>query len=95
MGKTTLWIIVLLIIAGLGWWYLSSRTSAPAQPAGSPQTTSQSQNPQGSASGVSASDTSNAALNADMQNIDGQMQSASSAGTSANSFSDTPVQQTE
>jgi len=96
-------IVLIIVLAVGGLWYASQSSSSPgASPvAAAPSTANPSPNPvaapqQPATTGaVNAADTSNASLNAGLQQIDTQMQSANSAGASASSFNDTPVQQTE
>lgn len=84
-----MWAIVIILVVG-GIWYVVSRTSSPAAtpadtvaPAASVQ------------QGNTNSGSSDASLTQDLSAIDAQVQAASSAGVSAQTFSDTQVAQTE
>ena len=95
-------ILILIVLAAGGLWYAmqsASPASAPQTPVASdtgtpaPSTSnvgSAAQQPTAQAGG-----TSNAALSADLNAVDTSIQDANSAGASAGSFNDTPVQQTE
>ena len=76
--KVVIWIVVIVAII-LGGFFYFSQSNQSAVPAGSASQTSpsdQSQTPAYGANGgtgVSATDTSDAALDSDMSNVDGQM----------------------
>lgn len=94
---TTKWLVSILVmfaIAAGGWWYFMSGSSAPSMQDTNATMTNTGQQSDATQS-VGASGTSNADLQADLNTIDTQVQAAGDANTSASSFTDTPVQQTE
>ena len=100
MSKTGMWVvIVIIVVLALGaWWYASNTSSAPQTAATTQETTPPPPPPPPPPAppptGISQ-DSSNAGLDADLKTVDGQIDEASQANTSAQSFTDTPVQQTE
>lgn len=99
MSKIFIGIVVAVVILA-GAWYVWSQTQAslgvaPTQSAGAelPQTGQQPSAQEKATSQASVSNTSD--LDAGLSSIDTQLQGASSDTSSAGSFNDTPVQQTE
>lgn len=100
MKKGILWTIAAVVVIGGGiWWWVSSSRPATS-PTAMDQTNNQAQmqtppsQPTSSDNGVSATDSSNAALNTDLSNIDSQMNGFSSDNASVNQgMNDQPVQQ--
>ena len=88
MSKIVTWAVVIIVVVG-GIWYFVARTSPTAAPSDSTSpAASTGQN-------TTNSGTSDADLQQDLVSTDAQIQAASSAGASAQSFSDTQVTQTE
>ncbi len=97
-AKTILWIIIAIVVIGAVWWWWSMGQTATAPTTGQAnQPTSTSTLSNGvSGSGVSATDSSNAALQTDLSNIDGQMNGFSSDNASITQGSnDQEVQQSQ
>lgn len=94
MSKTGMWAtIVLIILLALGaWWYVSS--SPQAAPVSAPAAENTLPPPPADTAGIS-SDSSDAGLDADLTTINTHVDAAASAGADANTFTDTPIQQTE
>ena len=86
----TLALIVLLAVGA--WWYVSN-TSVPAQEAPMVAETPEP-TPEPDKAGIS-SDTSDAGLDQDMKTVDAHIDAAAEAGASANTFTDTPIEQSE
>jgi len=101
--KIAVWVVAAIVVVGGGaWWWMgmgnSGISQVPTNPA--PQTamvggntnTTPSSTPQGN--GISMTDNSNAALQADLSNIDSQMNGFSSDNASVNQgLNDQPVSQ--
>ena len=103
-AKTILWIIVAIVVIGAIWWWVSMSQTATApttgqanQPAANiPTTNINSTASSTTTPGVSATDSSNAALQTDLSNIDTQMNGFSSDNTNVNNgLNDQPVQQSQ
>jgi hypothetical protein len=91
MLKYVTWaIVIIVVIAGLWYFFAGSSNSGSAPATGAPS--GQETGAQGSAS---ANDTSDAQLQQDLNAANGQVDAAGSANASASSFSDSPVPQTE
>ena len=86
-------IVLIVLLAAGAWWYVSNSTPPVQEPVAAAEPTPPAPPPPDTA-GISA-DTSDAALDADLKTIDAHTDAAATAGASANSFTDTPVQQTE
>ena len=99
MGFTTKAILVLVVLGALGLgWYAWRRNAGVQEGAQTSQQVPQpSTNTAGAppGSGISGSGSSDTALDADLNLMDTQLQAASADSASAQSFSDTPVAQTE
>lgn len=94
--KALTWLVILVIVV-FGVWYLWGRgSSRPATvPTTAPQATNTQQAPAPTPpASVLSSGQSDAELNADLSQIDTQLQEANSASAAA-SQTDTPVTQTE
>jgi len=91
--KVIAWAIAVIVVV-LGAWYFLSRPSATSAPSTATSDQAESQE-QASGTQATSTDTSDAALDQDAASIDTQLQAASTDSSSASSFSDTPVQQTE
>jgi len=100
MGFIVKLVLVLAVVAGGVWAWMTFHQSAPAQqpvtqvtePTTPPPTTP----PPAPTDAVSASGSSNADLQSDLNTLDTQVQSAQDDSASVdNSFNDKPVQQTE
>jgi len=86
-------IVLIVLLAAGAWWYVSNSSAPAPEPvpvAAEPTPPA----PVPDTAGVSG-DASDAGLNGDLQTIDSHVDAAATAGASANSFTDTPVQQTE
>ena len=85
-----MWVAIVAIVAAGGWYFWKqSQMSVATTPVA--QTTSETtQKPQNTASASSDSN-----LSADLNSIDTQLQAASAESSSAGSFSDKPVAQTQ
>lgn len=88
MGKVISGILVVLVVIGGAWYFLTS-SPAPAPAQVPTQADTAAQNP------APVIDTSDAALDSDMTQIDAQAKDAGDASAAANTFNDTPVQQAE
>ena len=100
MSTKALVSLVVLIVVVVGGWYGYSHLMGNTQQNAQQQATGQyqqqqQQQQQGSQQPSAPGDSSDAALNADLGNVDAQMQAANDATAGASSFNDTPVQQTE
>ena len=94
--KVLTWIVVIVVVLG-GLWYVFGRSSN-SMPSTEGTPTAQAPEANGTTamgSASASSDTSDAALNQDSAAFDTQLQAANTDASSASSFSDTPVQQTE
>lgn len=91
-GKWVVWIVVIILIVGLGYWFFVNQAQAP-------QTGTQGQNPGGTsqtsdALPTASNDTSNTALDQDTAAIDAQLSGLSSDSASVDSsLNDQPVPQ--
>jgi len=85
-------IVLIVLLAAGAWWYVSNSAPPAQEPAAIAEPTPPAPAPD--TAGISA-DTSDAALDADLKTIDAHTDAAATAGASANTFTDTPVQQTE
>lgn len=94
-----MWLVIALLVVGGAWYVLGGSKSAVQDTQGAAMEDKKTGDsmeagdtkPTSSLTGgVSDSDLDN-----DLNTIDGQMKSANDAGSSATSFNDTPVQQTE
>ena len=88
--KTLLWVGAAVIVVGGAWWLIAGKSPAPSAYAPTTSTT-----PSGQNSGLnSASDTSDAAINADLSATDNQMTGLSSDSAAINSsLADQPIAQ--
>lgn len=96
MLKTILAIVIVVLIGGgIYEWQLKSDASASDAQQASRQTVTQ-QEPNKAPTGISASGSSDAALNADLNTLNTQVDSAQNDSASVDSsFNDAPVAQTE
>lgn len=100
MKTAVLWIILAVVVVGGGiWWWAASQGQASPTAINTPSTSQQAaasgtQQNSGQNAIVSANGNSNAALQTDLSNIDGQMNGFSSDNASINQgLNDQPVQQ--
>jgi cytoskeletal protein RodZ len=102
--KIVLGVVVAVVVVGGIWWWVAASKTAEAPAVSTTQTqnmtpTSTAMNtstPPAPSNGVSATDSSNAALQADLSNIDTQMNGFSSDNASVSQgMNDQPVQQSQ
>ena len=96
-GKWVMWGAFVLII-GFGAWYYTKISSSSTFSSWTAQTQTDNEVPPPAASEtgqVSAQGTANADLDADLSALDAQIQGASADSSSAASFNDAPVEQTD
>ena len=92
--KTLLWIVVAVIIVGIGWYLVSQQGLPTPAPATQTAPTSETTAPQGGPSLTQGS--SNAELTTDLSTIDSQVSGAQSDSAAVNQgLNDQPVAQTE
>ena len=78
MAKTTLWVIIILVLVGGIWWFVGSK-SAPEAPAPAPvtvqQATTTDQAPvvEDASTSISVQDKTDEALDSDLNKVDGQL----------------------
>src|SRR5580692_10654755 len=91
-AKVVLGVVIVVIVVGLGWWYFASQQSMSGNqgaysnpaPTGTVSTTTQGGQPaQQNGAGVSAANSSDAALANDVTSIDTQMNGLNSDSASA------------
>ena len=94
MSKTGMWatIVLIVLLAAGAWWYVSN-SSTPA-PEVAPIADTNPPPPPPDTAGISG-DSSDGGLDGDLKTLDAHVDAAATAGASADSFTDTPVQQAE
>jgi hypothetical protein len=103
-AKTVLWVVAAVVVIGGIWWWIASGQTA-VSPTSYPTGQAQSQSsttptataqPAAPSNAISATDNSNAGLQANLSNIDTQMNGFSSDNASVNQgMNDQPVQQSQ
>jgi cytoskeletal protein RodZ len=84
-AKTTLWVIIILVLVGGIWWFIGSNPDAQIPPPPQPveqvndvqETTIVEAEPQDESTSISVQDKSDASLEADLSKVDDQLSALS------------------